>query len=208
VRARIDGKYVLSLHVTDQGFHDSVLSEFRTRLLQGGLESIFLDRLLACCQERGWLKARGQQRTDATHMVGAVKVLNHLELVGETLRHALNVLATVMPDWLKAHTPVEWFDRDSERVEDYRLPKEKPAREALRVQIGEDGYALLDLLHHDPALEWLHHLPAIQAWTQHYRRENGHAVRLTPAVMPAVGAWLRSPSDPLWAQARFRLGRL
>jgi transposase len=35
VRARIDWKYALSLPLNDSGFHYSVLSEFRDRLLQG-----------------------------------------------------------------------------------------------------------------------------------------------------------------------------
>lgn len=41
------------------------------------------------------------------YVLGAVKVLNSLELVGETLRHALNVLATVVPDWLKQQVKPE-----------------------------------------------------------------------------------------------------
>src|SRR5262244_1921839 len=38
VRSRLDWKYVLSLDLTDPGFDHTVLSEFRTRLLQGGAE--------------------------------------------------------------------------------------------------------------------------------------------------------------------------
>jgi transposase len=71
VRARIDGKYALGLELTDEGFHDSVLSEFRTRLVQGSLEQVLLDTLLQRCPERGWLKARGRQRTDSTYILGA-----------------------------------------------------------------------------------------------------------------------------------------
>jgi transposase len=55
-----------------------------------------------------------------------------LELVGETLRATLNVLATVAPDWLKEQVPPDWDERYGDRMEDYRLPKEKAAREALR----------------------------------------------------------------------------
>src|SRR6185437_10672577 len=56
VRARIDWKYALGLDLTDSGFHYSVLSEFRGRLVQGGKEQILLDRLLERCRQRGWLK--------------------------------------------------------------------------------------------------------------------------------------------------------
>ncbi len=72
VRARIDWKYALGLELSDEGFHYSALSEFRTRLVAGSLEQILLDRLLERCRERGWLKTRGRQRTDSTHVLGAV----------------------------------------------------------------------------------------------------------------------------------------
>ena len=35
-------------------------------------------------------------------MLAAVRALTRLEGVGETLRHTLNVLAEVAPDWLRA----------------------------------------------------------------------------------------------------------
>jgi transposase len=202
VRARIDWKYALGLELTDEGFHYSVLSEFRTRLVQGSIEQALLDTVLKRCQERGWLKARGRQRTDSTSILGAVKALNQLELVGETLRHALNVLATVAPEWLKPQVQPDWFDRYVERIEDYRLPKEKAEREALSATIGEDGYTLLASLDQAATQQewaWLKDLPAVRAleqtWAQQYRQVDGHAHRLTPKEMPPVSAWYRSPYD-------------
>ena len=67
VRARLDWKYLLGLALDDPGFDFSVLSEFRARLIAGGAEQQLLDALLALCAQRGWLKARGPQRTDSTH---------------------------------------------------------------------------------------------------------------------------------------------
>ena len=97
VRARIDWKYLLGLELTDPGFDHSVLCEFRSRLLAGSAEERLLGKLLEVCQARGLLKARGRQRTDATHVLASIRVLNRLELVGETLRAALNELAAVGP---------------------------------------------------------------------------------------------------------------
>ena len=54
MHTRIDWKYVLSLELTDPGFDFSVLSEFRQRLLAGGLEEELLNTLLQLCRERGW----------------------------------------------------------------------------------------------------------------------------------------------------------
>lgn len=46
VRSRIDWKYVLGLALKDPGFHYSILSPFRDRLLAGGQESLLFDRVL------------------------------------------------------------------------------------------------------------------------------------------------------------------
>src|SRR2546425_6479424 len=113
VRARIDWKYLLSLELTDSGFDFSVLSEFRDRLLAGSAEEILLEKLLERCRALGWLKARGAPRTDSTPVLAAIRVLNRLELVAETLRAALNAVATVAPDWLQAITPLAWYERSS-----------------------------------------------------------------------------------------------
>jgi transposase len=103
VRSRIDWKYALGIELTDPGFDFSVLSEFRSRLLQGKAEQQLLDTVLALGRERGWLKARGKQRTDSTDVLAAILALNRLENLDETLRHALNVLAEQAPDCMRAH---------------------------------------------------------------------------------------------------------
>src|SRR5262245_26584709 len=94
VRGRLDWKYALGLELTDPGWDASVLSEFRARLVAGGAELLLLDAMLARFTAAGLLKARGRQRTDSTHVLAAIRWLNRLECVGETLRHALNALAT------------------------------------------------------------------------------------------------------------------
>src|SRR5262249_2585634 len=111
VRSRIDWKYALNLELTDPGFDFTILSEFRARLLEGSAEHLLLNAFLQKCRERKLLKARGQQRTDSTHVLGAIRALNRLECVTETFRHALNRLAVVAPEWLRTHSQPEWIDR-------------------------------------------------------------------------------------------------
>jgi transposase len=101
VGSRIDWKYALSLELTTPGFDASVLSEFRTRLVQGGAEQRLLDAMLERFKTAGLLKMRGRQRTDSTHVLAAVRQASRLVLVGETVRQALNTLAVVAPEWLK-----------------------------------------------------------------------------------------------------------
>jgi transposase len=111
VRTRIDWKYLLCLDLTDPGFDHTVLSEFRTRLLTHGAERRVFDAILTLAQTRGWLKADGRQRSDSTHILGAMRTMTRLETVTETLRHTLNVLAAMDSDWVHAHTTAEWVDR-------------------------------------------------------------------------------------------------
>jgi transposase len=177
VRARIDWKYLLGLELTDPGFDASVLCEFRARLLEGAAEERLLDRLLARCRELGLLKARGRQRSDTTHVLAAIRTLNRLELVGETLRAALNELATIAPDWLREAAPKAWYERYALRVEDARLPRSAAEREAYARTVGEDGFALLDRLDEPATPEEPRGLPKVlilrQVWDRHFVREGG-----------------------------------
>jgi transposase len=62
VRDRLAWKYALSLELTTTGFDHTVLSEFRSRLVEGNAEQRLLDLLLERCREGGWVKAHGRQR--------------------------------------------------------------------------------------------------------------------------------------------------
>src|SRR3954465_7472427 len=110
VRARIDWKYARSLEWTVPGFAFSVLSESRARLVAGGAEPLLLDKMLERLRARGLVKARGKQRTDSTHVLAAVRDVSVLERVAETLRAALDDVAAVAPDWLRAVAQPVWFE--------------------------------------------------------------------------------------------------
>ena len=115
--------------------------------MAGQAEQQILDELLRVLKNRGLLKARGRQRTDSTHILASIRVLNRLECVGETLRQALNALAVAAPDWLRSWVPTIWFDRYERRFEDYRLPANREERYALAEQIGAKGFHLLDAVY-------------------------------------------------------------
>src|SRR5919205_2808192 len=174
VRARIDWKYLLGLDLTDAGFDFSALSEFRDRLLAGSAAELLLDKLLERCRALGLLTARGRQRTDSTHVLAAIRVMNRLELVTETLRAALNELATVAPAWLQGLAPLAWYERYGKRIEDTRLPQGQANRDAYAQLVGEDGFYLLDALDAPETPEHLQELPRVttlrHTWQRHYDR--------------------------------------
>jgi transposase len=216
VRSRLDWKYALSLELTDPGFDHTVLSEFRTRLIQGGAEQRLLEVVLEQAQAHGWLKERGRQRTDSTHVLAASRMLGRLEVVGETLRHALNVLAEVAPDWLRAQElPAEWSERYGRRIEEYRLPKGATEREAYANEVGADGWRILEALEQAAIPSWLRDLPAVvtlrQVWAQQYHPRHPTDPETDPAgdrrkgpagqwrqkeELPPSGQIQNSPYDP------------
>lgn len=118
VRARIDWKYALALELTDLGFDASVLCDLRTRLIAGGAEQRLVEQMLVLFKQQGLVKGKGRQRTDATHALAAIHVFNRRECSGETLRHALDSLASHAPDWLRSWVPAIWFERYGRRIEE------------------------------------------------------------------------------------------
>jgi transposase len=172
VRSRIDWQDVLRLELADPGCDASVLSEFRTRLITGAAEVLLFDTLLTWCRSRQLVKARGRQRTDSTHILAAVRALNRIEVVGETMRHALNTLAGGAQEWLRAVSPPEWRDRYMRRAEDDRLPTTQAARAAITLSIGNDGWQLRFAGDHPDAPPWLREIPAVailrRVWIQNY----------------------------------------
>jgi transposase len=209
VRGRIDWKYALSLELNDPGFDSSVLSEFRTRLISGNAEMAMLDKMLECFKEAGLLKARGRQRSDATHVLAAVRALNRLAFVGETMRQALNTLAVAASDWLRPRLDPEWSERYGRRFEDYRLPKAKAERQALAGQIGDDGRTLLTALYAAHAPGWLQEIPAVetlrQVWLQQYYAVDSEPMRWREKTdLPPAGARIHTPYD---VEARYGVKR-
>jgi len=76
--------YALGLELTDVGFDYSILSEFRDRLLSGDAQELAVTPLLDACKARGCC-GQGASNAPTRPCAGAIRHLNRLELVGETL---------------------------------------------------------------------------------------------------------------------------
>lgn len=209
VGSRIDWKYLLGLELSEPGIDHTILSDFRERLLSGGVEMRLLDSLLERFGEKKVLKERGRQRTDSTHVLAAIRQVNRLECVGETLRLTLESLAAVTPDWLVAQIGPDWVERYGARFDSYRLPKALSERQALQQQIGQDGHYLLGRVYQREAPEWLRQVPAVevmrQIWLQQYYLDPAGQLHWRARDdMPPNEHLIQSPHDP---QARNRTKR-
>jgi transposase len=187
------------LELTDPGFDHTVLSEFRTRLLINDAELLLFDTLLTRFRDLGLLKPRGKQRTDSTHVLAAIRALNRLECVGETMRHTLNALAVVDPAWLLAESHPEWVDRYGPRMDDYRLPESQADRQAYAELIGADGRTLLNAIYAPAAPAWLREVPAVrtlrQVWLQNYPWLNEKLTWRDANNIPPAEQFISSPYD-------------
>jgi transposase len=207
VRARIDWKYLLGLDLADPGFDHSVLCEFRGRLLAGEATGRLLQRVLDAARADGLLRGRGRQRTDSTHVLAAVRDLNRIELVAETLRATLNALAAAVPHWLRVVAAPEWRERYGRRIEETRLPEAGPKRDAYVAMVGADGFQLLDALAEQTTPRTATALSAVEVlrrvWARHFERveDGAGGARLRPAQGRGPGDRVESPYD---AEARFR----
>lgn len=199
VRDRIAWKYLLGLELTDIGFDFTLLTDFRARLLAGGAEQRVFELVVQRLSEGGWIKKRGVQRTDSTHVLAAVRRLNRVELLGETLRAALNTLAASSPDWLSSWVPHEWFERYSRRIEEWRIPGGKDQQDKVMKQIGEDGSQLLTQVWSPLAPSDARTFATVeglrQTWVQQFCWEEGHIQARNKDNLPPAHRTLRSPYD-------------
>ena len=167
--------------------------------MEGQAEEQLLTVMLTLFKERGWLKARGKQRTDSTHVLAKIRAINRLVCVGETLRHALNCLAIVAPEWLLAHSQPEWVDRYEVRLEDSRLPSSEEDRQAWVQSVGQDGATLLSALFEPEAPSWLAAVPAVdilrRVWLQNYQWSEDKLGWRSSENIPPAGLYISSPYD-------------
>jgi transposase len=143
-------------------------------------------------------------------VLAAVRTLNRLELVGETMRFALNRLAVVVPEWLRRQIGPDWVERYRVRVENYRLPKTDSARDLLAAAIGADGFQLLRAAFDKEAPATVRAEPAVevlrQVWVQQYYAPDAQGTTCWRSArdVPPPERWIQSPYD---LDARYGLKR-
>jgi transposase len=214
VRSRIDWKYALHLPLEASGFDPSVLCEFRTRLVEHEAERLLFDTVLARLNAMELLRGRRLQRTDSLVIVSAVRQLNRLELVVETVRLALEAIAERDAEWLRARMPSSWLERYGEWTQARRYTKQTGARgqaetTRLLASVGADGAQVLEWLGQGAGPGWAEEPAEIATlravWRQQFRTgEDGQIEPSTAATRKADGVGgdlVTTPHDP---EVRYR----
>jgi transposase len=140
--------------------------------------------------------------------MAAIRTLNRLECVGETMRHALESLAVVAPAWLLQQVCPEWKERYEHRIQEYRLPESRAERQALAETIGADGFSLLAALADPATPAWMREVPALEilrrVWIQQFYAPAGPVQWRSTDDLPPATLLIQSPHD---VEARFGIKR-
>jgi transposase len=200
VRRRIDWTYARGLERTDPGFDSTVLGELRARLVVGQAAAQLLDALLERCRDRQLLNRHGRQRTDSPHGLGAIRAVNRVGCVAETMRHALNRLAGVAPGWVRAPSRPHGRERYGPRVHDDRVPKGEASHQAYAHAVGVAGYPWRDAVDAEETPRCLREVPAVatlrRLWMQPcYRSQAGVRWRTAADGLPPAARMISSPDD-------------
>lgn len=135
-----DLRWRLALHqgLKDNSFDPSLLTKFRARLLEGGLERVAFEAILDLLIANGWVKKCSKQRLDSTHVCGLLSAMSRLECARETIR-------LVLEDWetqgIFLNSWASLWDRYVESKIDPRCGVEK-----LKAQVKKAGEDMLTLI--------------------------------------------------------------
>lgn len=135
-------KFALDLELDYGGFHPTVLVYFRDRLEEKKAERMMFDGVVDLLIEQGWIKRKGKQRLDSTHIVGYVKAMSWMECALETLRLGLKDLE---PEVGIKERPEFWerlWELYVEGQLDWRMSKTEQANR--HRQCGQDIRDLLE----------------------------------------------------------------
>lgn len=195
---RMDWKYALRQPLDWGGFHYSDLCNFRKRLLAHEQESMLFERLLDYLRERGVVRAGGKQRTDATHILGAVKRMGDVEVVREGLRLAISDLISSDAKWVMQHIPASMIKTYKRAMPNYRMSQQE-LQEFIQ-ETGEEARWLLDQVALHGSVE-LQQLPVVmqlrQIWEEQYQyvSEPDHNLEVRQGK-DYVTNRIRNPHDP------------
>jgi transposase len=152
---RLDWKYALRQELGWKGFHYSDLCNFRKRLMQHDRENQVFEKVVAYLREQGYIKAGGPQRTDSTHILGAVRALSTIDLARETIRVALRALSSSDAPWTLRYLPASFVETyapkqcfEWKRKEDLPQALQTAARDGawLLAQVKQQGTPALQAL--------------------------------------------------------------
>jgi transposase len=164
VRRGLDGNSALSRDLHDPGGDCTLWHDGRERVLAHAAAPRLLDPCLTAGNARGWITARGPQRTDSTPVLAAIRPRHRVDGLLDAMQAALNPRSDAAPVWVQPHGPIAWSARSGRRADQTRLPQDTSPREARARPLGADGDQLLAWVLPADSVPGLRTVPALEAW--------------------------------------------
>lgn len=95
VKFDIGWKHALGVQVNWEGFHDSMLSHFRARLLAHEMEGIAFEKLNELAAEVGLISPDHLHAIDSSHILGAAQVKDTYELIRDAMAKVIEGLEAI-----------------------------------------------------------------------------------------------------------------
>jgi transposase len=183
------------MEIDDGGFDHSVISKFRDRLIAFEADQMLMDKILDFARESGLVKP-SRQRTDATSILSAARLLNRCELIHEHIRLCLDDLTELAPAWLNRVRKPDWSERYSLRPFNYKLGKTDKVRNEFAKILGADAVYLLEKIVEQPEeeLKQLDSVLALYQIFEDYFDIDGRGLKLRKKLKPS-GDRKGSPHD-------------
>lgn len=142
-RTRLDMKYALHLPLSFPGIEPDTLCEFRQHVLASPAAiEIFAGMLRSLS---GFGKREGSTRS-TEEIIASICLPSRAETILECMDLAIEAVAAVDPEWLKAHTLPHWYRRYHLKIGHRSVPSCPGEVESLIESVGSDGRHLLQTI--------------------------------------------------------------
>ena len=196
---RIDWKIALHLRIEDVNlFEASTLCRFRRRLLEHEKASLMFDKILNLCIEKGFVKKRGRQRVDATHIVKHVNRISTTDLLFRSVKALVEELEQKFPDICEDRLPEDIRERYAKTFSSFGMSKQR--RGDKQAELIQDGLMLQAIAGECAIADELVQLPVMLTVFQENvifrQKEVGEKIFIEAEEIEAPKQTIFEPKDP------------
>jgi len=138
---RLDWKIALHLTIDEIDLFDpSTLCRFRKRLLENDKASVIFDTILKLCIKKGFVKKRGRQRVDATHIVKYINRVSTTDLLYRSVKALAEEFEKKFNEFFEEEVPADIKERYEKTFSSFGMSKQR--RSDKQAEIVQDGLVL------------------------------------------------------------------
>jgi len=167
-RTRVDLKYALHLPLYFPGIKPSALCKFRQQVQHNQVGREAFQQLVE--RVEAFIDNQKKRLPDSIQMVTEICMVSRYEIVMETMRNAVETLASNHPEWLRTMTLPHWYRRYYYGQNPQRNSRTFKNFETILQSVGEDGQHLIKAVERSE-VSHLMELPEIQTLCHEWQNQ-------------------------------------